>query len=74
LSSKPKEASKNDIKSDISDYKLVEKIIPNVDAVISVATETHVNRSMSDPEIFLQSNYAVFGIYFFKPIVFDIIK
>ena len=74
MSSKPKEASKNDIKSDISDYKLVEKIIPNVDTVINVATETHINRSMSDPEIFLQSSYAVFGICFFKPIVFDIIK
>ena len=44
------------IKGDISDYKLVERIILNVDAVINVAAETHVDRSISNPEVFLQSN------------------
>jgi len=51
------------IKGDISDYKLVEKIIPSVDAVINIAAETHVDRSISDPETFLQSNtIGVFNI------------
>jgi len=44
------------VKGDISNYKLMEKIIPNVDAVINVAAETHVDRSISNPEAFLQSN------------------
>ena len=51
------------IKGDISNYKFVEKIIPSVDAVINVAAETHVDRSISDPETFLQSNtIGVFNI------------
>ena len=51
------------IKGDICNYKFVEKIIPSVDAVINVAAETHVDRSISDPETFLQSNtIGVFNI------------
>jgi len=51
------------VRGDIADYKLVEKIIPNVDAVVNVAAETHVDRSISDPRAFLQSNtIGVFNI------------
>ena len=51
------------VRGDIADYKLVEKIIPDVDAVVNVAAETHVDRSISDPRAFLQSNtIGVFNI------------
>jgi len=51
------------VRGDIADYKLVEKIISNVDAVVNVAAETHVDRSISDPRAFLQSNtIGVFNI------------
>ena len=51
------------VRGDIADYKLVEKIIPNIDAVVNVAAETHVDRSISDPRAFLQSNtIGVFNI------------
>ena len=51
------------VRGDIADYKLVEKIIIDVDAVINVAAETHVDRSISDPRAFLQSNtIGVFNI------------
>ena len=51
------------VRGDIADYKLVKKIIMDVDAVINVAAETHVDRSISDPRAFLQSNtVGVFNI------------
>ena len=51
------------VRGDIADYKLVKKIIMDVDAVINVAAETHVDRSISDPRAFLQSNtIGVFNI------------
>lgn len=50
------DARYNFVKGDISDYKLLAKIIPNVDVVINVAAETHVDRSISNPKTFLQSN------------------
>ena len=51
------------VRGDIADYKLVKKIIMDVDAVINVAAETHVDRSISDPSAFLQSNtIGVFNI------------
>lgn len=44
------------IKGDISDYSLVSKLIRDADAVVNFAAETHVDRSISTPEAFLQSN------------------
>jgi dTDP-glucose 4,6-dehydratase len=44
------------IKGDICDSKLVNKIIKQVDAVVNIAAETHVDRSITDPTPFIQSN------------------
>ena len=44
------------IKGDISDSKLVQGIIKNVDAVINFAAETHVDRSIANSTTFIQSN------------------
>jgi dTDP-glucose 4,6-dehydratase len=44
------------MKGDIADYKLVERLIKDVDAVVNIAAETHVDRSIASPEEFLRSN------------------
>ena len=44
------------IKGDICDSKLLNKIIKQVDAVVNIAAETHVDRSIADPETFVQNN------------------
>jgi len=44
------------IKGDICDSKLVNKIIKQVDAVVNMAAETHVDRSVANPTPFIQSN------------------
>ena len=44
------------IKGDICDSKLLNKIITQVDAVVNMAAETHVDRSIADPPSFIQSN------------------
>jgi dTDP-glucose 4,6-dehydratase len=44
------------IKGDISDYALVSELIKGADAIVNFAAETHVDRSISAPEAFLQSN------------------
>jgi len=44
------------IKGDISNSKLVQETIKKVDAVINFAAETHVDRSIADPNPFIQSN------------------
>lgn len=44
------------IKRDISNSKLVYRIIKDVDVVINFAAETHVDRSIADPNPFIQSN------------------
>lgn len=44
------------IKGDISNFKLVYKVIEEVEAVINFAAETHVDRSIADPNPFIQSN------------------
>ena len=45
-------------KIDICDYKNIEKILQkyNVDAVINLAAESHVDRSISDPFLFAKTN------------------
>lgn len=49
------------ITGDISDYELMEKLVRNADAVVNFAAETHVDRSISNPYAFVQSN--VIGVY-----------
>lgn len=44
------------IQGDISNYSLVSESIKDADAVVNFAAETHVDRSISAPEAFLQSN------------------
>ena len=44
------------IKGDITDKALVFDIISEIDYVINFAAESHVDRSIEDPEIFIKSN------------------
>jgi len=44
------------IKGDICNPQLMNRIIHQVDAVVNIAAETHVDRSISDPNVFLQNN------------------
>jgi dTDP-glucose 4,6-dehydratase len=49
------------IKGDITDAKTVEKIVKDCDVIVNFAAETHVDRSIKDPSIFVKTN--VFGTY-----------
>ncbi|AEA46569.1 dTDP-glucose 4,6-dehydratase [Archaeoglobus veneficus SNP6] len=49
------------VKGDISDYDLISNLIKNVYAIVNFAAETHVDRSISNPYSFLQSN--VVGVF-----------
>jgi dTDP-glucose 4,6-dehydratase len=44
------------IKGDICNPQLINRLIHQVDAVVNIAAETHVDRSISDPNVFLQNN------------------
>jgi dTDP-glucose 4,6-dehydratase len=44
------------VQGDIVDSELILRLIKDVDAVVSFAAETHVDRSISRPDSFLQSN------------------
>ena len=46
------------VKGDICDAKLVNRIIAknNISAIINFAAESHVDRSLTDPDIFITSN------------------
>ena len=44
------------IRGDIRDKELVDDIVSKVDYVINFAAESHVDRSITDPEIFIKSN------------------
>ncbi|MBI4974345.1 MAG: GDP-mannose 4,6-dehydratase, partial [Candidatus Omnitrophica bacterium] len=44
------------IKGDIADAKLVERLVKSCDAVINFAAETHVDRSIQDPDCFVKTN------------------
>jgi dTDP-glucose 4,6-dehydratase len=44
------------IKGDICNPQQLNKIINRVDAVVNIAAETHVDRSIADPYTFLQNN------------------
>ncbi len=49
------------IKGDINDYNTISEIIKNVDGIVHFAAETHVDRSISNPYSFIESN--ILGIY-----------
>jgi dTDP-glucose 4,6-dehydratase len=49
------------VKGDIADAVLVDDLVREVDAVVNFAAESHVDRSLLDPESFLRSN--VHGVY-----------
>ena len=44
------------IKGDIRDKELVDDLVSQCDYVINFAAESHVDRSIEDPEIFIKSN------------------
>ena len=44
------------VKGDIGDAKLVKKLFQDVDIVVHFAAETHVDRSILDPAVFLSTN------------------
>jgi dTDP-glucose 4,6-dehydratase len=44
------------IKGDINNKRLVKDLVSQVDAVVNIAAETHVDRSIADPWPFIQSN------------------
>ena len=49
------------VQGDICDSELVSGLMANVDAVVSFAAESHVDRSLEDPGAFIQTD--VYGIY-----------
>ena len=44
------------VHGDICDKKLVSDIIPEVDCVVNFAAESHVDNSIKNPEIFIETN------------------
>jgi len=44
------------IKGDICNSQLINKIIKQVNAVVNIAAETHVDRSIANPTTFFQNN------------------
>jgi len=49
------------VKGNICNQKLMKKLIDNIDFIVNFAAESHVDRSISDPKPFLNSN--VMGVY-----------
>lgn len=49
------------VKGDICDYELIAELVKEVDAIINFAAETHVDRSISNPYAFIESN--VIGVF-----------
>jgi len=44
------------VKGDITDRKLIKNLINQTDAIVNIAAETHVDRSIADPWPFVNSN------------------
>jgi dTDP-glucose 4,6-dehydratase len=44
------------IRGDICNPQLLHKLVRETDAIVNIAAETHVDRSIADPYIFLQNN------------------
>jgi dTDP-glucose 4,6-dehydratase len=49
------------VKGDICDYELTAELVKKTDAIVNFAAETHVDRSISNPYVFIESN--VIGTY-----------
>lgn len=49
------------VKGNICNYELLAELVKNVDAIVNFAAETHVDRSISNPYAFIESN--VIGTY-----------
>lgn len=49
------------VKGDITDPKAVEKLARECDCIVNFAAETHVDRSIEDPSVFIKTN--IFGTY-----------
>jgi len=49
------------VKGNITNQKLMDKLISKVDLVINFAAESHVDRSINNPKPFIQSN--IIGVY-----------
>jgi len=49
------------VKEDIKNFNEIEKISKNVDVIINFAAETHVDRSISNPKSFIETN--ILGTY-----------
>jgi len=45
------------LRGDICDKKIVEKLVKKVDAIINFAAESHVDRSILEPESFIKTNF-----------------
>ncbi|MEM4291510.1 MAG: dTDP-glucose 4,6-dehydratase [Archaeoglobaceae archaeon] len=45
------------IKGDIVDFELVSELVAKSDVIVNFAAETHVDRSISNPEAFVHSNF-----------------
>lgn len=49
------------VKGDICDYDLISELVRETNAIVNFAAETHVDRSISNPHVFVESN--VIGTY-----------
>ena len=52
----------NFIQGDIRDVELVDAVVPDHDVVINFAAETHVDRSIEGPSVFLETNVVGTGV------------
>jgi dTDP-glucose 4,6-dehydratase len=50
------------VRGDIGDARLVERLLPGHDVVVNFAAETHVDRSITGPAVFLQTNVVGTGV------------
>lgn len=49
------------IRGNITNSKLIERLVSNADVIVNFAAESHVDRSISDPRPFIDSN--IYGAY-----------
>jgi dTDP-glucose 4,6-dehydratase len=50
------------VRGDIRDPELVEKVVPGHDVVVNFAAESHVDRSITGPVVFLETNVVGTGV------------
>jgi len=56
-----KQANYSFVEGDISDPSVINNLIQEADAIVNFAAETHVDRSIKNPQIFIQSN--ILGVF-----------